>query len=104
MSSIGIGSGRKRRIDRCVNIASPSGIDSRLWSMSSPSRWATAAQRSRGLEPYAEVIVLRQRDNVFTTRLDAELDETVQRLPARPCVLVGECVFEQRAQRGSIRI
>jgi hypothetical protein len=32
-SSIGIGSGRKRRIDRCVNIASPTGIESFWWSM-----------------------------------------------------------------------
>ena len=32
-SSTGIGSGRKRRIDRWVNIASPIGIESRAWSM-----------------------------------------------------------------------
>jgi hypothetical protein len=28
-----MGSGRKRRIDRWVNIASPMGIESRAWSM-----------------------------------------------------------------------
>src|SRR5262245_53415683 len=33
MSSMGIGSGLKRRMDRCVKIASPTGIESRLWSI-----------------------------------------------------------------------
>src|SRR5438093_741149 len=56
MSSIGIGSGRNRRMERWVNIVSPTGMESRTWSMVIPSP---------GSDPRAQALrldVLRAQD------------------------------------------
>ena len=59
MSSNGIASGFKRRIERWVNIASPSGIDSRMWSMGTGSCVVT---RAAGARRHRTAQELRLRD------------------------------------------
>src|SRR5438067_878650 len=57
-------------------------------------------QRASGLEPDAEVRILREGLHHTSTRLDTDLDQPAQRLPARPRVGVTQRPLQEWSQPG----